>query len=129
MSPIRVEVIAPLISGVKHCQRCAPFIDDAGVSERVLQDELNSVPEEAWQEYTRLSQMVRDLSVRYGAQLRITLIDARSPMGFWMSLRHWVRRYPTFIVNGRSAYTGWDANALDSLLQASGAACLSLGNL
>lgn len=106
---------------MKGCQRCAPFIDDAGVSERVLQDELNSVPEDAWQEYARLSGLVRDLAGRYGAQLRITLVDPRSAMGFWKSLRHWVRRYPAFIVNGRQKYVGWDRDALEKLLQASGA--------
>ena len=122
MPTISLEVIAPLVSGVKACQCCAPFIDDAGVSERVLQDQLNSVPEEAWQEYARLSAVVRDLSARYGPQLRITLVDPRSPMGFWKSLRHWVRRYPTFIVNGRQKHVGWDQHALERLLQASGAA-------
>jgi hypothetical protein len=122
MPTISLEVIAPLISGVKGCQRCAPFIDDAGVSERVLQEELNSVPEDAWHEYARLSGLVRELAGRYGAQLRITLVDPRSPMGLWKSLRHWVRRYPTFIVNGRQKCVGWDQDALERLLQANGVA-------
>ena len=122
MSTIRIEVIAPLVSGVKHCQHCTPFMDDAGLSEKINRDELSSVPEEMWQEYTRLSQLVRDLSARYGSRLQITLIDPHTPMGFWKSLRYWVRRYPTFIVNGRSKYTGWDPHRLDSMLQESGAA-------
>jgi hypothetical protein len=122
MSAIRVEIIAPLVSGVKHCQRCTPFMDDAGLSERVNRDELSSVPEEMWQEYARLSDLVRDLSQRYGSRLQITLIDPYTPMGLWKSIRHSVRRYPTFIVNGRSKVAGWDSGALDSLLQASGAA-------
>ncbi len=121
MSTIHVEVIAPLVSGVKHCQRCTPFMDDAGLSERINRDELNSVPEEMWQEYARLSRLVRDLSARYGARLEIVLIDPHTPMGLWKSLRHWVRRYPTFIVNGRRKYSGWDVNALESLLQTAGA--------
>ncbi len=122
MSTIRVEVIAPLVSGVKHCQRCTPFMDDAGVTERVNREELSSVPEEMWQEYARLSSLVRDLSARYGPRLQITLIDPHTPMGLWKSIRYWVRRYPTFIVNGQRKYTGWDSNALESILQASGAA-------
>ena len=122
MPTIRVEIIAPLVSGVKHCQRCTPFMDDAGLSERVNQDELRSVPEETWREYARLSDLVRDLSQRYGSRLQITLIDPHTPMGLWKSIRHWVRRYPTFIVNGRSKVSVWDSSALDSLLQASGAA-------
>jgi hypothetical protein len=119
---ISLEVIAPLVSGVKHCQRCTPYMDDAGLSERVNADEINSYPEEMWQDYTRLSGIVRDLSARYGGHLRITLIDPRTPMGLWKSLRHWVRRYPTFIVNGRRKCAGWDQDALEGLLRASGAA-------
>ena len=122
MSTIRVEIIAPLISGVKYCQRCTPIMDDAELLERVNRDELSSVPEEMWQEDARLSRLVRDLAQRYGSRLQITLIDPHTPMGLWKSIRHWVRSYPTFIVNGRRTYTGWDESALDSLLQASEAA-------
>jgi hypothetical protein len=118
---INVEVIAPLISGAKHCQHCQPFIEDAGVSQRVQEEELKSYPEEMWRDYARLSQMVRDLSARYGNQLRIVLIDPHSPMGLWKSLRHWIRSYPTFIVNGRAKYAGWDSDALESVLRAGGA--------
>lgn len=121
MRTINLEIIAPLISGAKHCQHCQGFIDDAGVSERVQQEELNSYPEEMWRDYARLSQMVRDVAGRYGDQVRIVLIDPHSPMGLWKSVRHWVRTYPTFIVNGQAKHVGWDAAALDILLRTRGA--------
>lgn len=121
MPTINLEVIAPLISGAKHCSHCQSFFDDAGISQRVLEEELNAYPEEMWQDYARLSQMVRDLSTRYGNQLRIILIDPHSPMGLWKSVRHWVRTYPTFIVNGQAKYTGWDLAPLDALLKERGA--------
>jgi hypothetical protein len=122
---INLEVIAPLISGAKHCSHCQNFFDDAGISQRVQEEERNSYPEEMWQDYARLSQMVRDLSARYGDQLRIILTDPHSPMGLWKSLRHWVRTYPTFIVNGQAKYAGWDLGAPDSLLRAGGATALA----
>jgi hypothetical protein len=118
---INVEVIAPLIAGMKHCQSCQVFIDDADISKRVQAEELKSYPEEMWRDHAQLSQMVRDLSQRYGDQLRIIMIDPHSPMGLWKSLRYWVRSYPTFIVNGRAKYTGRDLSALESLLNAKGA--------
>ena len=121
MPTINVEVVAPLITGTKHCQHCQLFIDDAGISQRVQKEELNSYPEEMWRDYARLSQMIRDLTGRYGDQLRVTLIDPHTPMGFWKSLRHWVRTYPTFIVNGQAKYSGYDLGTLDSLLRAGGA--------
>jgi len=121
VTTINVEVIAPLISGAQHCQHCQPFIEDAGVSQRVQEEEFKSYPEEMWRDYARLSEIVRNLSDRYGNQLRITLIDPQTPMGLWKSVRHWVRSYPTFIVNGQAKYAGWDLGSLDSLLRAGGA--------
>ena len=121
MSTINLEVIAPLAAGMKHCQSCQVFIDDADISKRVQAEELKSYPEEMWRDHAQLSQMVRDLSQRYGDQLRIVMIDPHSPMGLWKSLRYWVRSYPTFIVNGRAKYTGRDLSALESLLNAKGA--------
>src|SRR5574342_1398136 len=64
VSTINVEIIAPLISGAKHCQHCQDFLDDAGISQRIQEEELKSYPEEMWRDYARLSQVVRDLSQR-----------------------------------------------------------------
>jgi len=125
VSPIEVEVIAPLISGMKHCQQCQAFTEDAGISQRIQQEELDSYPGEVWQDYARLSEQVRDLLRRYRGQLRITLIDPHSPMGLWKSLRHWIRSYPTFIVNGRAKCSGWDLTVLDGLLRERGATDLA----
>ena len=121
MATVNVEVIAPLISGVRHCRHCQPFLEDAGISTPVQREELGSYPEAMWQDYTRLSNLVRNLAGRYGDQIQIVLIDPHTPMGFWKSLRHWVRTYPTFIVNGQAKYSGYDLGALDSLLRAGGA--------
>jgi hypothetical protein len=121
MGPITLEVIAPLISGAKHCQHCQLFMDDAGIDQQVQTEELNSYPEEMWRDYTRLSQMVQELSARYGAGLRIVLIDPHTPMGLWKSLRHWVRSYPAFILKGQEKYIGWDPEAVDRLLRTGGA--------
>ena len=121
MARINVEIIAPLISGAKHCEHCQDFLDDAGISQRIQEEELKSYPEEMWRDYARLSQIVRNLSQRYGNQVRITLIDPHSPMGLWKSVRHWVRRYPTFIVNGHAKCAGWEVGPLEVLLREGGA--------
>jgi hypothetical protein len=121
MATVNVEVIAPLISGVRHCRHCQPFLEDAGISMRVQQEELGSYPEAMWQDYTRLSNLVRKLAGRYGDQIRIVLIDPHTPMGFVKCVRHWIRQYPTFIVNGRTKYAGWDEQSVDTLVRAGGA--------
>ena len=121
MATVKVEVIAPLISGVRHCRHCQPFLEDAGISTPVQREELGSYPEAMWQDYTRLSNLVRNLAGRYGDQIRIVLIDPHTPMGFVKCVRHWIRQYPTFIVNGRAKYVGWDERSVDTLVRAGGA--------
>ena len=64
----------------------------------------------------KLCDWVRELALRYQDRLLIKLIDAQSILGFYKSLRHWVREYPAFIVERRETYTGWDKNRLETLL-------------
>ena len=62
--------------------------------------------------------MIREIAARrYGEAIEIRVIDPQSALGLWKSLRHWVRKYPTFIVNGREKYTGWDKDALEEILR------------
>ena len=64
----------------------------------------------------KLSDWIRELSRIYEQRILIKLIDAQSILGIYKSLRHWVRKYPTFIVEGQETYTGWDKQRLESLL-------------
>lgn len=75
-------------------------------------------PEDLKEEYSRLCEWVVDLAHRYGSRIRIRVIDPQSLPGLWKSLRHGVRRYPTFIVEGQDKYTGWDKVTLETLLRA-----------
>jgi hypothetical protein len=65
----------------------------------------------------RLSDWVMELSERYGRGIQIRVIDPQSGLGLYKCLRHRVRKYPTFIVNGKAKYTGWDRAALETLLR------------
>jgi hypothetical protein len=73
-------------------------------------------PPQILEEAGRLSAWLQELSAKCGKQLRIRVIDPQSPEGLYKSLRYWVRTYPTFIINGRKKYTGWDPEALEQLV-------------
>ncbi len=77
---------------------------------------MDEYPPDLKEEYIKLSDWIRELSRTYEHRLLIKLIDAQSILGIYKSLRHWVRKYPTFIVEGQGAYTGWDKKRLESLL-------------
>jgi hypothetical protein len=78
---------------------------------------MQEYPPELLQDHIRLSDWVVELSGRYGAGIQMRVIDPQSALGFFKCLRHRVRKYPTFIVNGKAKYTGWDKQALEVLLQ------------
>jgi hypothetical protein len=61
-------------------------------------------------EWQRLSDWILALAERYAGQLVIKIIDAQSPQGLWKALRHGVRQYPTFIIEGE-LYRGWETEA------------------
>jgi hypothetical protein len=77
---------------------------------------MDEYPPDLKEEYLKLSDWIRELTQLYKHRLLIKLIDVQSPLGIYKSLRHRIRTYPTFIVEGKETYTGWDKNQLESLL-------------
>lgn len=114
--PVTLEVISLMPTTYFHCAHCEFIFDQVGIGKKVhSRDE--QYPPEFLEESHRLATWLEELSARYGPRLVIRLIDPQSLLGFFKSLRHWVRRYPTFIVNGREKYTGWDRKTLEAILQ------------
>ncbi len=112
---VTLEVIALLPTTHFHCMHCERIFDQAGLGKKV-HDVDQQYPPEFLEEGRRLLVWLEELSARYGPRLSIKVIDPQSLPGFFKSLRHGVRRYPTFIINGREKYTGWDRDALEALL-------------
>jgi len=77
---------------------------------------MDEYPLDLKEEYLKLCDWIRELTRTYEERLLIRLIDAQSILGVYKSLRHWVRKYPAFIVEGQETYTGWDKKRLESLL-------------
>jgi hypothetical protein len=77
---------------------------------------MDEYPPDLKEEYLKLSDWIRELTRIYKDRLLIKLIDAQSILGIYKSFRHWVRKYPTFIVEGQETYAGWDKKRLERLL-------------
>lgn len=61
-------------------------------------------------EYLRLSEWVRNIRKVHGQWVVIRIVDPQSLGGFWKVLRHRVRRYPTFFVDGGERVVGWEGD-------------------
>ncbi len=72
--------------------------------------EVNEYPEEVKAEYLRLSDWVRATRKTYGSRVVVRIIDPQSLGGFWKVLRHRIRRFPTFFIDGAERLVGWEAD-------------------
>jgi hypothetical protein len=116
MKPILLEIVTKVVTFFDHCRRCQVLFDQAGLDKKIHQKEMEEYPSDLKEEYANLSEWIRELNRLYKHRLHIKLIDVQSPLGIYKSLRHRIRTYPTFIVEGKETYTGWDKNQLESLL-------------
>jgi hypothetical protein len=116
--PISIEVIAPVLTDLRHCAHCEFIFGQTEMGQKVHSQELDEYPQVLKGDFERLSAWLIELAHRHGDALRIKLIDPQSFEGFLKSVRYWVRRYPAFIIAGHKEYVGWDKAALDRVLQA-----------
>ncbi len=116
MKPIVLEIVTKVITSFGQCRRCKILFDEAGFNQKVHQKELDEYPADLKEEYTKLSDWIRELNGLYKHRLSIKLIDVQSPLGIYKSLRYRIRTYPTFIVEGKETYAGWDKSQLEGLL-------------
>jgi hypothetical protein len=117
MKPMRLEVIAPTFEGLGICTACELVMAEAKVGQHPAERALDEYPQEWQDDIYRLTDWVYDLAERYGEDILIKVIDPQSPEGLVKSLRYRVRRYPTWIVDGKAQVVGWDRQALEAALQ------------
>jgi hypothetical protein len=113
---VRLEVIAHTFEGMGICTACEVVMAEARLGQRPTERALDEYPLEWQEEWQRLTEWVYDLAGRYGDRIVIKVIDPQSPEGFFKSLRYRVRRYPTWVVDGKTRVVGWDREALDAAL-------------
>jgi hypothetical protein len=116
MKPVLLEIVTEVFTFFGYCRRCKILFDQTGLEQTLHQKEMEDYPPDLKEESTKLSSWIRELNRLYKHRLLIRLIDVQSPLGFYKSLRYRIRTYPTFIVEGKETYTGWDKNQLESLL-------------
>src|SRR4030067_2215373 len=116
MKPIQLEIVTKVVTFFDHCRHCKILFDQAGLDQKLHQKEMDEYPPDLKEEFIKLSDWIRELTRLYKHRLLIKLIDVQSLLGIYKSLRHRIRTYPTFIVEGKETYAGWDKSQLESLL-------------
>lgn len=121
MDPVQLDVISPIPEGWGICLSCEMLMARANLGQAPYERGLDEYPPEWQEEFQRLSDMVYSLAGRYGNNILIRIWDPRSLQGLVKSIRYGVRRYPTFIVEGREKIADWDAEKLEQVILAAGA--------
>ena len=116
MKPVLLEIVTRVLATFDHCRHCMLLFEETGLQGKLHQKSMDEYPQDVAEEYVQLSDWIRELNRLYKHRLRIRIIDAQSLLGFYKSLRHRIRKYPTFIVGGQDRYTGWDKAQLEGLL-------------
>ena len=117
MPPVSVDVIAVLPEGWGLCNSCELLMARANLDQAPPDRGLDEYPPEWRTDFQSLSALIYDLADRYGDRVLIRIFDPRSWQGLVKALRYGVRRYPTFVVNGRTKIVGWDEGALAHALE------------
>ena len=102
------------------CNSCELIMANANPDQVPYARGLDEYPPDWQADFHHLSDIIMSLSERYQSGILIRIWDPRSLQGLWKSIRYGVRRYPAFIIDGRSKVTGWDAAQLEQIIQAAG---------
>lgn len=116
MKPVLLEIVTKLITFEDHCGHCKILFDEAGIEETIYQKEIEEYPPEIKEESIKLYQWIRELRHLYRHRLLIKLIAAQSLLGFYKSLKYGIRTYPSFIVEGKEVYSGWEKGRVEELI-------------
>ena len=116
MKPVTIEVVSHLLTTYSHCARCGLMFRESGLEGEVTSRDREEYPRDLQEEFLKLSEWICELSRLYRHRIRIRLIDAKSPLGIYKSLMHRFRIYPTFIIEKKEVYSGWDQKELECLV-------------
>jgi hypothetical protein len=114
--PVLLEVLAYIPADFTPCSYCERLLDVVEMGAPVHREIRAAYPSEIVEQAERLAIWLRELSARHGDHLHIHVVDPQSAMGFFKSLRYWIRQYPAFVVNRRRKVTGWNPADVERLL-------------
>lgn len=115
--PVQIDVFYPLPEGWGICTTCEAMMAQADMVQAPHERGLEEYPPEWQEDFKRLSSLIFSLADSYQDRVQIKVWDPRSMQGMWKSIRHGVRRYPTFILNNHKKMTGWDKDQIEQYVK------------
>jgi len=67
-------------------------------------EQLEEYPEDVKKQYFELSEVAQKIRDEFGGAVFFDAIDAASPQGVWMTLRHRILRTPCVLIEGKKVF-------------------------
>lgn len=107
MTPIRVEVISPMLSSLGFgCRGCGIVLGQTGIRRKQHDSSCDEFPEQWKESGARVVECIKRIQMLYRHRISVQVIDALSPLGLWKQLRHRLFHVPAFVVDGKLTCTG-----------------------
>jgi hypothetical protein len=68
-------------------------------------EQLEEYPEDVRKQYFELSEMAQKFKSEFGESVLFDPVDAASPQGVWLSMRHRILKTPCILVNGKKVFS------------------------
>ena len=114
---VQIDVFYPLPEGWGICTTCEAMMAQADMVQAPYERSMDQLPPDWQEDFKRLSSLIFNLADSYQNRVQIRVWDPRSLQGLWKSIRHGVRRYPTFVLNEHKKISGWDNEKLEQYIQ------------
>ncbi len=115
---MQVEILTYAPTEFYHCQHCEFVWNSVGVGGPIRDDQRHDrLPPELEAELTDIASWVAEAQARYGERLSVKLVDVASIEGVFKAVRHRLRRFPAFIVDGDERISGFNRDQLDTALE------------
>jgi hypothetical protein len=115
--PVQIDVFYPVPETWGICTTCEMMMAQADLAQAPHERGLDEYPQDWQDDFKRLSSLIYSLADTFQDRVQIKIWDPRSLQGIVRSIRHGVRRYPTFILNDHQKMTGWDKEKLEDYIK------------
>jgi hypothetical protein len=114
---MQVKIVTYAPTEFYHCGHCEVVWQQVGVGQPIRAEQRRSaLPADLQAEYAAIASWAGEAQRRYGERLELRIVDVASVEGVLTALRHRLRHFPAFVVDGSERIVGFDPERLDAAL-------------
>jgi hypothetical protein len=103
MRPLKIEFIGVLPTLFATCEHCMDVMHDTGM--KPYSEQLEQYPKDVQEQYFELSETTQKLRGEFGDAVLFEPVDAASPQGIWLSMKHRIVKTPCVVIQGKKAFS------------------------